>query len=268
MSLEPRMTLSPRLALLALLTLPAAAFAQSSSPTREQWTLGIGAAAIDSPYAGEGTRVRPFPLIGYEGERVFLRGISGGVHVYESGGFTVDAILSPRLHGFDISDLGQTELRANGVDPALLSDRDDGLDAGVRLGYGGTWGAISFDAVHDVTGTSEGYELALDYRYTWLLPRGALTANLGTSWMSDDLAGYYFGTLDEEVARGVTAYAPGSAAVPRIGLTATVPLGNTKWQLLGSVEVQFLPDALRDSPLLDADSERAGRFVLGLSRRL
>lgn len=254
-------------AALACLALPTAAFAQSS-PVREQWTLGIGAAAIDSPYAGEGTRVRPFPLIGYEGERVFLRGLTGGVHVYRSGGFSVDAIVSARLYGFDISDLGAVELRANGVEPGLLGDRDDGLDAGARLSYGGNWGAIAFDAVHDITGTSEGYELALDYRYTWLLRRGALTANVGASRMSDDLAGYYFGTLDTEVARGVTAYAPGSTTVPRVGLTATVPLGTTKWQLLGSVEMQFLPDALRDSPLLDADSERSGRFVLGLSRRL
>lgn len=247
--------------------LPAAAFAQSP-PVPAQWTLGVGAAAIDSPYVGEGTRVRPFPLIGYESERVFLRGLSGGVHLVESGGFSVDAILSARLYGVDISDLDGAALRANGVDPAQLRDRDDGLDAGVRLTYGDTWGAVSLDALHDVTGTSEGYELSLDYRYTWMAGQTALTANVGANRLSADLARYYFGTLDEEVARGVTAYAPGAVTVPRVGIAMVRPIGTTRWQLLGSVEYQRLPGAMTDSPLLDADRDGVGRVVLGLSRRL
>src|ERR1700742_3487559 len=90
---------------LALLTLPLAAAAQESSAPPDRWALGLGAAAIDSPYAGEGERIRAFPLITYEGERVFLRGISGGVHLLQSGGFSIDAILAGRLDGFDIDDL-------------------------------------------------------------------------------------------------------------------------------------------------------------------
>lgn len=252
---------------LALLAPPATALGQQPTSTSDTWSLGVGAAAIDSPYAGEGTRVRPFPLIGYEGERVFLRGVSGGVHLYESGQFTLDALLSVRLDGFDISDLGRTELLANGVDPALLSDRDDGIDAGFRAGISSTWGAIALEAVHDISDTSDGYQISLDYRYTWLLDRSRLTTNVGASWMSSALADYYFGILDEEVARGVTAYAPGSALVPRLGLTLMQPIGKSKWQLLGSIEYRFLPGELSDSPLLEPGSEGVGRVLLGLSRR-
>ncbi|WP_202845060.1 MipA/OmpV family protein [Luteimonas saliphila] len=254
-----------------LLALSAAAAAQSAPPVadpsaRGEWTLGVGAIAIDSPYAGEDSRLRPVPLLGFEGQRVFVRGTAAGVHLVDSGGFTLDAIASVRLDGFDIDDLGRSELLANGVDAALLEDRDDGLDAGFRATYGGAWGALSLEAVHDISDASDGYEVALDYRYTWLLGRSAITANLGSSLLSDDLAGYYYGTLDEEVARGVTAYAPGSAIVHRIGVTWMHPVGED-WHLVASAEASHLPDELRASPLLEPDSDRSGRLFLGFSRR-
>jgi MipA family protein len=250
-----------------LLVLPAAALAQEPSAPPSRWTLGLGASVIDSPYAGEGSRVRPFPLLGYEGERVFLRGTSAGAHLYQSRQFTVDAILSARLQGFDIDDLGRAELLSNGVDAGLLRDRDDGLDAGIRMTFASSWGAISLGAVHDITDASGGYEISLDYRYTWRLAKTSITAHAGANWMSSDLANYYFGILDSEVARGVSAYSPGSALVPRIGLTAMHPIGASKWQLLGSAEYQFLPSELRNSPLLEPDRNGFARVVLGLSRR-
>jgi len=260
-------TTARNLAKLALLALPATALGQQPASASGTWSIGAGAAAIDSPYAGEGTRVRPFPLVGYEGERVFLRGISGGVHLYQSDQFTLDALLSARLDGFDIGDLGRSELLANGVDPDLLSDRDDGIDAGFRASIGATWGTIALEAVHDISDTSDGYQVSLDYRYTWLFERSTLTTNAGASWMSSDLADYYFGIRDEEVARGVAAYAPGSALIPRVGVTLMQPIGTTQWQLLGSVEYRFLPSELSDSPLLEPGRNGLGRVVLGLSRR-
>lgn len=252
---------------LASFVLPAAAFGQEPPAPFDRWAIGVGAAAIDSPYAGEGSRVRPLPLVSYEGEHMFLRGISGGVHLYQSHQFTFDAILSARLYGFDIDDLGHSELLANGLDSGLLSDRDDGVDAGFRTTFESSWGAISLEAVHDISDANDGYEISLDYRHTWQFDRTSFTANTGASWMSSDLAGYYFGVLDEEVTRGVAEYSPGSAVVPRIDLTLMHPIGSSKWQLLGSVEYQFLPSELRESPLLESHQDGVGRLVLGLRRR-
>ncbi len=249
-----------------LLSLPTAVFAQAPSPSASRWSIGAGVAAIDSPYAGEGTRLRVLPLINYEGERLFLRGITGGLHLYRSQPFTLDAIVSARLSGFDIDDLGHSELRANGLDASLLSDRDDGLDAGLRATFGLPWGAISLEAVHDISDAGGGYELSLDYRYTWQFKQTAVTANVGVSRMSSDLAGYYFGTLDEEVARGVRAYSPGSAVIPEIGLTLAHAIGASKWRLFGSIDYQFLPSKIKNSPLLEADRNGIGRMALGLSR--
>jgi MipA family protein len=153
------------------------------------------------------------------------------------------------------------------VDAGLLSDRDDGIDAGIRATFGSSLSSISLEGARDISGASDGYEIRLDYRHTWLFDRTAVTASAGANWMSSELAGYYFGILDEEVSRGVAGYSPGSAVVPRIGLTLAHPIRSSKWQLLGSVEYQFLPSELRDSPLLEPDRDGFGRVVLGLTRR-
>jgi MipA family protein len=259
--------ISQTLVRLALIAVPVAAFSQESSTPPEKWAIGPSAAFIDSPYAGEGTRVRVFPQFGYNGERMFLRGLSGGVHAYSTDRFTLDAMLSLRLYGFDISDLGRTELLTNGLDANLLSDRDDGLDAGLRATYHTEYGAIGLEGKHDISAASEGYEISLDYSRTWQFERTAITATAGANWLSSKLTDYYFGILDEEVARGVADYSPGSAVVPRVGLTAIHRIGSSKWQFLGAIEYQFLPEELRESTLLEPDSNGIGRVVLGLQRR-
>jgi len=251
---------------IAILAAPSIAAAQSSTNRSERWSVGAGLIVFDSPYAGEGTRTRAVPLLTYEGERFFLGGTGGGVHLYRDGGFSLSAVASARLQGFDIDDLGADELRSNGLDPSLLSDRDDGLDAGLRATYGSTWGAVTLQAVHDVTDTSGGHELSLDYRYSWLFDRTQVSAYVGASRMSADLAQYYYGTLDEERQRGVISYSPDAAVVGRLGVTLRRSLGSSGWQLLASVEHQRLPGELTDSPLLEADRDWTHRVMLGLSR--
>jgi outer membrane protein len=141
------------------------------------------------------------------------------------------------------------------------------LDAGVRASYRADFGVISLEGVHDVTSASEGYEFELEYRYTWQFGQTALTALTGATWMSEDTTGYYYGTLDEEEARGLAAYEPGSAVIPRVGVQLAHSLGSSRWQLMGAIDYQFLPDELQDSPLLEPDSEGMTRVMIGLSYR-
>lgn len=249
---------------LALLALSPCAMAQAGADN-QGWTFGLAAGVLDSPYVGEGTRVRPFPLVSFEGERFFWRGLSGGMHLYEEGGIRIDALLSARLDGFDIDDLSASGLRGNGLNPALLEDRDDGLDAGFRAQWQGGAGQITFQALGDVSGASDGYELSLEYGYRLRAGRAFVTPYVGAEWRSSDLTRYYYGTLDEEVARGVQAYAPGSVLVPRVGVNFISPLAG-KWQIFASAQYRFLPDELTDSPLLERGSDGAGLIAIGLSR--
>lgn len=262
-----------RHAFAASLLLPSLAMAQTSStdllaesrPAADRWSIGIGASIKDSPYAGEGTKTRPFPLVGYEGDRVFWRGLSGGVHLFNGETFTLDAVLSGRMDGFDIDDLGRRELRANGLDASLLEDRDDGLDAGLAARWRGRAGELKLQALADVTDASSGQEATLDYAYALQWGRTTIVPGAGVRWMSKDLVAYYYGTLDEEVARGVPLYRPGSAVVPEVSVGFSRPMGE-KWRIIGSLKYDFLPDEISDSPLLEPDSNGAARLSIGFSR--
>ncbi|MNV36488.1 MltA-interacting protein precursor [compost metagenome] len=254
--------------LACLLVLPAIATAQSSSQTENppsRWGVGLGLSVSNSPYAGEGTKTTALPLLQYEGERFFLRGLTGGAHLYRSQTFGLDAIASVRTDGINATDFGAAELARNGIDRNLLEDRDNGLD----LGLSGTWrtnaGDFQLSAKADVTGASEGFELTAKYSRDFTVGRGRLTPSIGVSYLSKDSANYYFGTLKEEVARGVVDYKPGAVTIPKIGLTYIHPIGQ-QWRLMTGVQYKFLPNKVSASPLLKADTKGEGSVVLGISR--
>lgn len=263
-----------RLPILLFLALPCTtALAQSPTDTTDQtlpapddrWTLGIAVAAIESPYAGEGTRFQPLPLVRFQGERFFLRGGDAGLHLIKRDTFAVDAFVSARLDGVDVDDLGRTELAANGIDATLLEDRDDGVDAGLAVGWFGRAGRITVRAVADVSGTSDGLEASINYGYPFRRGRNTLEPIVGVRWMSSDLADYYYGTLDSEVARGAPLYRPGSVVVPSVGLSFARSL-TPRWTLIGRIAYDVLPDEITDGPLLEQDTDGAASIMVGVGR--
>src|SRR5690606_9539111 len=100
-------------------------------PARLAWGIGIAAAVSDSPYAGEGARVIPVPLLSYEGERFYFRGVTAGWRLVDTEGFELSVLGQVRFDGFDVEDLGRAQLARNGVDAGVLEDRDRCLDLGV-----------------------------------------------------------------------------------------------------------------------------------------
>lgn len=265
--------MKPTLSVLAgLLGLPALALAHTAAAgslpsERPPYALGVGlgVSATDSPYAGEGTRINPLPLILLEGDRFFFRGNSGGVHLYKSAGFTMDAIAALRMDGIDKKDFGSAELALNGIDRALLEDRDDSLDLGLSANWATAAGQFEFTAKADVTGASEAYELSARYGYDFRVWGGHLTPSISVNHLSKDMANYYYGTLDEEVARGVVDYKPDAVTIPTVGITYVRPIGEA-WTFMGRVQYSALPDEITDSPLLERDTDGVGTIMIGFSR--
>ncbi len=258
---------------LPLLLVPTIAMAQGVSSSSDlladaqddRWTLGVAVSVRDSPYVGEGTRVRPLPLVTLDGQRFFWRGLSGGIHLIQRKSLSIDAVLSGRFDGFDIKDLSRAGLARNGLDGTALEDRDDALDAGLAASWRGRAGELKVSALADVTDASGGYEFAVDYGYALQWGRTTVVPGAGVRWMSKDLVNYYYGTLDEEISRGVAPYRPGSALVPQVSVGFSRPLGE-KWRVLGGVDYKFLPNELADSPLLEPDSNGSAAVRLGISR--
>ena len=243
----------------------AAPLAQAPAAAMSRWSLGVGAALSDSEYAGEGTRVTPFPLVTYAGERFYWRGIGGGARLLRRGAWSFDATLSARVDGIDRDDFGVAELAGRGIDRALLEDRDHGLDLGLAAGWRGAAGQVDIGVKGDVTGASKGVETTLRYGYPLQWGGASITPNISVSHLSNKLANYYYGTLAQEAARGVVDYRPGSATVARVGVDVVRPFAG-RWALIGNVSYKRLPGKLADSPLLERDADGVVSGFIGLAR--
>lgn len=257
--------MKPSLVLITILSTASglAVAQQTDGPPR--WGLGVGVAVSDSVYAGEGNRVTPFPLVSYQGERFYWRGIGGGAHLVKRDGFALDATLSARMDGIDKDDFGVRELAERGIDRSLIEDRDDALDLGLAATWRGAYGQIDVGVKGDITGTSKGYETSLSYAYPIQWGKTRISPNVGVSHLSKKLANYYYGTLPEEVARGVVKYEPGSAAVARIGVDVVHPFAG-RWAFIGNVSYKNLPTKLSDSPLIEKDKDGSVSAFIGFSR--
>ena len=205
------------------------------------------------------------PLLSYEGERFFWRGIGGGAHLLKQDGFALDATLSARMDGIDRDDFGASELAERGIKRALLEDRDNGLDLGLAASWRGSFGQFELAIRNDVTGASKGYEASLKYGYPMQWGGTRVTPHIGISQLSKKLANYYYGTLPEEVARGVACYQPGSAAVPRIGIDVMRPFAG-RWMFIGNLSYKHLPSKISASPLVEKDKNGAVSAFFGVSR--
>ncbi|VFR21273.1 MltA-interacting protein [plant metagenome] len=230
-----------------------------------RWGLGLAAVVTDSPYAGEGTRVMPIPLVSYHGERFYFEGLGAGWVFLKNDSFELAAVAKGRMDGFDVKDLGRSELARNGVDYRLLDDRDMGLDLGAKVKWSGRGGELEAELLADATDTSGGQEFSLQYGYGFDLGKGRLTPNAGVTWQSKDMANYYYGTLKEEVARGVVDYKPGAVTIPHVGVSYFRPLGEN-WMLMGFAQYKLLPDKITDSPLIERDTSGSATLFIGLSR--
>jgi outer membrane protein len=230
-----------------------------------RWNLGLGVLANDSPYAGEGARVIPIPLLNYRGERLQVGIDRVALTLIDGEAFELSAMGKLRFDGFDTKDLGVDELRANGIDSRLLEDRDMGFDVGLGMEWAGRAGEIEIELLADATDASGGQEASLQYGYPIALGGGLLTPNVSVTWQSEDMANYYYGTLDSEVARGVVGYKPGAITQPAIGLTYLRPLGG-RWSLIGAAEYTHLASELKESPLTESDTNGSVSLFLGVLR--
>jgi outer membrane protein len=263
------MRLLPALSLLAVIAPCASAQAPrppapDGGPTGPAWSLGVGLMMREGIYAGEDTNIIPIPFVGYEGEKFYFHGLSGGYHAIDNGVFSLDLELGANP-GVSSTDLGRAELARNGINRDHLEDRDWAFDAGVSAKLQGPAGQLKFDLKTDIADVSGGQELGLTYEYPIFLGRTMISPSIGVQYLTEDRADYYYGTLDTEVARGAIDYKPGAMAIPRAGVSAVRQL-NEKWTAFGMIDYSLMPDEMKDSPLMDRERDGFASVLFALTR--
>jgi MipA family protein len=237
-----------------LLAAPFEASAQASREGPPRWSFGAMTIVRDTPYARADNDTLLVPLLQYEGERVYFRGLSLGWRLPPQGPVQVDLIARARLDGFKAKDSPVF---------AGMATRQRSIEVGAAASTAAGPGRIEFAAFTDALDRSGGQELDLMWRGDFGRGPLRLQPEAGLRWQSRDLVDYYFGVRPQEATATRPAYRAGSALVPRLALSSLVPLSGG-WSLFARVSVDRLPGSIEDSPLVDRASER--RAFIGLLR--
>ncbi|HVI54654.1 MAG TPA: MipA/OmpV family protein [Luteibacter sp.] len=247
---------APLLALIAGIGLSGAASAQSAERPAPGWSLGIGAAWAPSPYRSYDNKALPLPLVNYEGKSFYFRGASAGYKLLSGRADELSILVSPFANRFRHQDTDDARLRR-------LSNRDISGMAGVAWRHTAEWGVLSASAQKEFTGHGGG--TLLDAGYSYPLKKGAVTfvPTVGVARSNGALNDYYYGISGREAARsGLAAYHADGGTAPYVNLMATYRL-SPSWVTSGGMRYTILPDAVKDSPMVDTDHTRS--FFVSLS---
>jgi outer membrane protein len=223
-----------------------AAQAQSAPQKSATWTVGIGAIWSPSPYRSYDNKVWPLPMVNYEGKSFYARGATIGYRLFKTGSDEFSIIASP---------LGNRFLHDDTSDPRLrrLSDRNISGMAGVAWRHYAKWGLLQANVQKEFTGHGGG--TAFDASYSYPITQGSLTLlpTIGATYSSSALNDYYYGIgLKEALRSGLPVYHAGGGSSPYLGVAATYKLSRS-WITTGGVRYARVPNAVKDSPMVDAD---------------
>lgn len=209
-----------------------------------KFTLGAGVGVVEHPYKQYDADVYPVPVINYESDNFWFRGLGGGLYLWNDTNdkLSVTAYWSPMY--FKPGDSDSEQMRR-------LDKRKSTVMAGLAYEHYTQYGFLRTALSGDTLDNSNGivWDLAWLYRYT----NGnlTLTPGIGVEWNSDNQNEYYYGVSKHESNRsGMRSYDPDSSWNPYLELSANYRfLGD--WSVYGVARYTRLSDEITDSPMVD-----------------
>lgn len=220
-------------------------------------SLSLGAGGRSNPVKGNSDiPLVVIPQISYYGKRFFLENLELGVSLHESDSNTFNLIASPgydRVFFFrnDLQNIfvggasslvsAPTDKEAPPTGEFPVRRRHTTYLAGPEwiFNYGRVIGQL--DALYEVTGEHNGYEVRAAAAAPIIQSKGSLVVSLGMTWKSAALVRYYYGV------EGL--YEPGSAVNPFIKLGYALPLSD-RWTLSAFAHYEYLDNSIANSPIV------------------
>lgn len=228
------------MALTAMLSCPLTA-------TAEDLTIGMGLGYLSSPYKGHDNMSVPVPLVHYEGENFYVRGVAAGFKIWDSSPHEFSVGLSYHFNEFNPDDTNSTALRQ-------LNKRRAEVRADARYLYRSDYGTLILTASREISDRSGGSTGDITFRRTYDFGSFSVVPAAGLTWESAKTLGYYYGISAVESQRsGLRDYNPDSGWSPHLGIAANFYLTDTLSVTAGG-RVSFLSDEIKDSPMVDSSS--------------
>jgi outer membrane protein len=230
------------------LTLPAWSLLASETSEPNDWGIAVGFRNAEIPFPTAEDRVSDFiPLMFYEGERFFIRGLTGGARLYTRGDWQFNLI--GRYRYFDIPAEYQNLVRGSGTDVGLQARYawNDELESNIEL----------------MTADGGRVYAAFNTRLDWESGDWELIPYATLRWKSADFNNHFFG-LDG-------FYDPGdlpNRIDNKIGSALDLVLGGevryhvaSNLYLIGRAQVSVLDKKTADSATIARQSY--GEYFLG-----
>lgn len=216
-----------------------------ASNAHAELAVGLGIASFQDPQKGMDTRHLAIPLISYTGERLSFQVTTLSYRFANLGDLEVSALAAGRLQGYDTADSPYL---------AGMKDRSNTLDGGISF----DWRGFSLSYTHDLLAKHKGDEIAFSYAKGFGVGKAEVMLGAGVTWQSEKLNQYYYGVTPSEASSLIvngkvfnrTAYKTEDAISPKINMLVKYPVFDS-WALIGGAEVNFLPEEITDSPIIE-----------------
>ncbi|WP_336997703.1 MipA/OmpV family protein [Leclercia sp. M50] len=216
----------------------------STAYAENQWSIGAGVGVINSPYKQYDRDFYPVPVITYEGDNFWFRGLGGGYYLWndQTDKLSIMAYYDP-TH-FKPGDSDNRQLRQ-------LDKRKSTMMAGISWVHNTQYGFLRTALAGDTLDNSNGYIWDLAWLYRYNNGGLTLTPGIGMEYNSDNYNDYYYGVSRKEARRsGLRSYDADDSWQPYLELTASYKFA-TDWNVYGTGRYTRLSDEVKDSPMVD-----------------
>jgi MipA family protein len=226
-------------------------------PPAMSWSLGLGVASMQKPYAGFDRETKALPMLQFENRYIHVFGPQIGL----------------KLPSLDLSDSQQLNFSIVGKydgsgyessDASILrgmSKRKSGFWAGAKVEWKNDLADVSAEWLADASGNSKGRQFSLGLERTWHFGNHVmLTPRVGATWYDKKYVDYYFGVRDSEVRADRPSYVGKSGVNGEVGVRG-IYMFDRRHSMFLDVGVSSLAKEIKDSPLVDRSNE--SRVILG-----
>ncbi len=227
-----------------ILSLPAVSHAKIS-----QWSLGVAASYSPAVYKDTDSNKAVIPLVGYEGEHLFLRGFTAGYRLAPIG--------SPQNVIFRLAYDART-LKPEDSDNQIIKDYVDERDATVLAGA--SYQVITLAGIFEVGGGTDvgNTHNGLYAEASWRLPirrKGwGFTPSIGYSYNSERINNHLYGVSTAEAARSggqLEAFDADWDGQYFVGLSGYAHI-TPNVRVTGGVRYTNLEGEIENSPLIES----------------
>ena len=210
-------------------------------------SLSAGGAVVSSEYRGVSALGYPMPLVNWDDERFYVKGLGAGAYLWKSA----TTKLSTGLEYLP------AHFRPHDSDNAAMKQLDKRYSSMLAFAaceyFSSDWGNLRFKVAADVLDNSGGFLADISYSNPVELGAVILTPAVGVLWTSADYNDYYYGvSAGESLRSGLASYEADGGFSPFASLRVDFAL-SPHWGLYAIASSMLLSEEIRDSSMVDED---------------